>query len=169
MQISFDRLFAKNLQFFFGKLVQFVSLCQRLSKKLNFIKIWQVEVGQNKDLVCYRKIDPLPAGIGLKFIHSTALFRPPSNPAYVKINYKKSKEVRAFYCKQFSTIKPSNSERESWIIYKKNFNHWRRYCSEYDGMIYHEDTWSGWRMSNEYSMKKGWRKRMSMGEGWRMK
>jgi len=24
-------------------------------KKLNFIKIWQVEVGQNKDLVCYRK------------------------------------------------------------------------------------------------------------------
>ena len=39
----------------FAKLVQFVSLCQRLSKKLNFIKIWQVEVGQNKDLVCYRK------------------------------------------------------------------------------------------------------------------
>jgi len=41
--------------FFFAELVQFVSLCQRLSKKLNFIKIWQVEVGQNKDLVCYRK------------------------------------------------------------------------------------------------------------------
>ena len=40
---------------FFAKLVQFVSLCQRLSKKLNFIKIWQVEVGQNKDLVCFRK------------------------------------------------------------------------------------------------------------------
>ena len=40
---------------FFAKLVQFVSLCQRLSKKLNFIKIWQVEVGLNKDLVCYRK------------------------------------------------------------------------------------------------------------------
>ena len=40
---------------FFAKLVQFVSLCQRLSKKLNFIKIWQVEVGQNKDLVCYKK------------------------------------------------------------------------------------------------------------------
>ena len=55
MQISFDRLFAKNLQFFFAKLVQFVSLCQRLSNKLNFIKIWQVEVGQNKDLVCYRQ------------------------------------------------------------------------------------------------------------------
>ena len=31
------------------------SLCQRLSKKLNFIQIWKVEVGQNKDLVCYRK------------------------------------------------------------------------------------------------------------------
>ena len=53
MQISFDRLFAKNLQFFFAKLVQSVSLCHRLSKKLNFNKIWQVKVGQNKDLVCY--------------------------------------------------------------------------------------------------------------------
>ena len=40
---------------FFAKLKQFVSLCQRLLKKQNFIKIWQVEVGQNKDLVCYRK------------------------------------------------------------------------------------------------------------------
>ena len=55
MQISFDRLFAKNLQFLFAKLVQFVSLYQRLSTKLNFIKIWQVELGQNKDLVCYRQ------------------------------------------------------------------------------------------------------------------
>ena len=45
----------KNLAIFFIKLLQFVSLCQRLSKKLNFIKIWQVEVGQNKDLVCYMK------------------------------------------------------------------------------------------------------------------
>jgi len=36
----------KNCNFFFAKLVQFVSLCQKLSKKLNFIKIWQVEVGQ---------------------------------------------------------------------------------------------------------------------------
>ena len=44
-----------NLQFFFAKLVQSVSIYHRLSKKLNFIKIWQVEVGQNKDLVCYRK------------------------------------------------------------------------------------------------------------------
>ena len=43
------------LQKFFTKLVQFVSLCQRLSKKLNFIKIWHVEVGQNNDLVCNRK------------------------------------------------------------------------------------------------------------------
>ena len=40
---------------FFAKLVQSVSLCQRLSKKLNFIKIWQLKVGQNKDLVCYWK------------------------------------------------------------------------------------------------------------------
>ena len=55
VQISFDRLFAKKLQFFLSKLVQFVCLCHRLSKKLNFIKIWQVKVGQNKDLVCYRK------------------------------------------------------------------------------------------------------------------
>ena len=55
MQISFDRLFAKHLQFFFAKLVQSVSLCHRLSKKLNFIKIWQAKVGQNKDLVCDRQ------------------------------------------------------------------------------------------------------------------
>ena len=40
---------------FFAKLVQSVSFCHRLSKKLNFIKIWQLKVGQNKDLVCYRK------------------------------------------------------------------------------------------------------------------
>ena len=40
---------------FFAKLVQSVSLCHRLSKKLNFIKIWKLKVGQNKDLVCYRK------------------------------------------------------------------------------------------------------------------
>ena len=50
MQISFDRLFAKKIAF-----VLFNSLCQSFSKKLNFIKIWQLEVGQNKDLVCYRK------------------------------------------------------------------------------------------------------------------
>ena len=35
--------------------VQSVSLCHRLSKKLNVIKIWQLKVGQNEDLVCYRK------------------------------------------------------------------------------------------------------------------
>ena len=35
--------------------MQFVFSCQRLPKKLNFIKIWQVKVGQNKDVVCYRK------------------------------------------------------------------------------------------------------------------
>ena len=45
----------KICNFFLAKLVQFISLCQRLSKKLNFIKIWQVKVGQNKDLVCYRQ------------------------------------------------------------------------------------------------------------------
>ena len=35
--------------------MQSVSLCNRLSKKLSFLKVWQVKVGQNKDLVCYRK------------------------------------------------------------------------------------------------------------------
>ena len=45
----------KICNFFFAKLVQSVSLCHRLSKKLNFINIWQVKVGQNKDLVCYRQ------------------------------------------------------------------------------------------------------------------
>ena len=47
----------KNLQFF----RKINNLCQWLSKKLNFIKIWQVEVGQNKDLVCYRKIAVIQA------------------------------------------------------------------------------------------------------------
>ena len=55
MQISYDGLFANNLQKFLCKTLQSVSLCHRLSKKLNFIKIWQLKVGQNKDLVCYRK------------------------------------------------------------------------------------------------------------------
>ena len=40
---------------FFAKLVQSVSLCNRLSKKLKVRKIWRLKVGQNKDLVCYRK------------------------------------------------------------------------------------------------------------------
>ena len=40
---------------FFPKHVQYVSLCHRLSKKLKIIKIWQVEKGQNNDLVYYRK------------------------------------------------------------------------------------------------------------------
>ena len=38
MQISFDELFANNLQIFFTKLVQCVSLCHRLSKKLKKIQ-----------------------------------------------------------------------------------------------------------------------------------
>ena len=45
----------KLCNFFLAKLVQLVSLCQKLSKKLNFIKIWQVKVGQNKDFICYMK------------------------------------------------------------------------------------------------------------------
>ena len=45
----------KICKFFFAKIMQSVSLCHRLSKKLNFIKIWQVKVGQNKDLFCYRQ------------------------------------------------------------------------------------------------------------------
>ena len=40
---------------FSAKLVQSVFLCHRLSKKQNFFKIWQLKVGENKDLVCYRK------------------------------------------------------------------------------------------------------------------
>ena len=40
---------------FFAKLVQSISLCHRRSKKLMFIKIWQLKVSQNKDYVCYRK------------------------------------------------------------------------------------------------------------------
>jgi len=40
---------------FFLKTCAIRFLCQWHSKKLNFIKIRKVEVGQNKDLVCYRK------------------------------------------------------------------------------------------------------------------
>ena len=40
---------------FFRKTCAIRFLMSKASKKLNFIKIWQVEVGQNKDLVCYRK------------------------------------------------------------------------------------------------------------------
>ena len=55
MQISFDGLLANNLQKNFCKLVQSVSLSRRLSKKLKIIQIWKLKVGQNKDLVCYRR------------------------------------------------------------------------------------------------------------------
>ena len=56
MPFQICRDFCKILNnLIFNQVVQFLSLSQRLSKKLNFIKIWQVEVGQNKDLVCYRK------------------------------------------------------------------------------------------------------------------
>ena len=54
-KLSLTGCLQKMCNVFFAKLVQFVSLCQRLSEKLNFIKIWQVEMGPNKDLVCYRK------------------------------------------------------------------------------------------------------------------
>jgi len=54
-KFPFTGCLQKICNFFSAKLVQSVSLCYRLSKKLNFIKIWQVKVGQNKDLVCYRK------------------------------------------------------------------------------------------------------------------
>ena len=48
MQISFDRLFAKNLQFFFAKLVQFFFMLKAFQKA----KFYQ---NLTKDLVCYRK------------------------------------------------------------------------------------------------------------------
>ena len=105
MQIFFDRLFAKNLQLFFAKLVQFVFLCQRLSKKLNFIKIWQVKVGQNKDLVCYRKKQTFrqcawglrqsvlkpgfrPKGEGFGYVGKVSKFQQPQTNtlSYVKID-----------------------------------------------------------------------------------
>ena len=56
MEISFDRLYTKkfakiseqNLSNPFSDVIW-------LSKKLKIIKIWQLKVGQNNDLVCYRK------------------------------------------------------------------------------------------------------------------
>ena len=42
--------FIKNItENSFAKLVKSVSLCQRLSKKLKIIKIWQLKVGQSID------------------------------------------------------------------------------------------------------------------------
>ena len=41
--------------FFSQNLCNSFPYVKRLSKKLNFIKIWQVKVGQNKDLVCHRQ------------------------------------------------------------------------------------------------------------------
>ena len=65
----------KNCNFFSQNLS--VSLCHRLSKKLNFIKIWQVEVGQNKDLVCYRKKQSFrQCGWGLRQLVLKPGFRP---------------------------------------------------------------------------------------------
>ena len=49
--LIFNQEKLKMCNLFLAKLVKFVSLCQRLCKKMNFIKIWQVEGGQNKDLV----------------------------------------------------------------------------------------------------------------------
>jgi len=43
---------SKNL---FAKLVQSVSSCYKLSKKLKIIEIWLQKIGQKTDLVCYRK------------------------------------------------------------------------------------------------------------------
>ena len=45
----------KKIKFFLQNFCNPFFLCHRLSKKLNFIKIWQVKVCQNKDIVCYRK------------------------------------------------------------------------------------------------------------------
>ena len=49
---GYMQIICKN---FFEKLVQSVSFCHRISKKLKIIKIQQLTVGLNKDLVCYRK------------------------------------------------------------------------------------------------------------------
>ena len=49
---GYMQIICKN---FFEKLVQSVSFCHRISKKLKIIKIQQLKVGLNKDLVCYRK------------------------------------------------------------------------------------------------------------------
>ena len=49
------QIFCEILNNLMWKLVQSVSLCHMLSKKLKITIIWQLKVGQNKDLVCYRK------------------------------------------------------------------------------------------------------------------
>ena len=67
----------KICNFFFAKLVQSVFLCHRLSKMLNFIKIWQVKVGQNKDLVCYRQKQSIrQCAWGLRQLVLKPCFRP---------------------------------------------------------------------------------------------
>jgi len=67
----------KICNFLFAKLKQSVSLCHRFSKKLNFIKIWQVKVGQNKDLVCYtQKLSFRQCACGLRQLVLKPGFRP---------------------------------------------------------------------------------------------
>ena len=75
---------------FFAKLLQSVSLCHRLSKKLNFIKIWQVKVGQNKDLVCYRQKQSFrQCAWGLRHLVLKPGFRPKGGGLWVCKNSQK--------------------------------------------------------------------------------
>ena len=120
MQISFDRLFAKNLQFIFAKLVQFVSLCQRLSKKLNLIKIWQVEVGQNKDLVCYRKKQSFrQCAWGLRQLVLKPGFRPNGRALGMR---EKSENFNSLSYVKKTTGNRVNSDLQKSI--DRNYNKW---------------------------------------------
>ena len=80
--------------------LQKISLCHRLSKKLNFIKIWQVKVGQNKDLVCYRQKQSFrQCAWGLRQLVLKPGFRPSRN----RVNkVMKRKNISKWLCKLLS-------------------------------------------------------------------
>ena len=129
MLISFDKLFAKICNFFFAKLVQSVSLCHRLSKKLNFIKIWQVEVGQNKYLVFYRQKQSFrQCAWGLRQLVLKPGFRPKGRALgmYEKSeNFNSLRSILFELCKKNyrggSNWPPPSRNRVKWWIRWTNF------------------------------------------------
>jgi len=102
----------KICNFFFANLLQFVSLCHRLSKKLNFIKIWQVKVGQNKDLVCYRKKQSFrQCAWGLRQLVLKPGFRPKGRALGI---YEKSENFNSLRPIHFELCKKTTGGGSNW-------------------------------------------------------
>ena len=96
--------------------MQSVSLCHRLFKKLNFIKIWQVKVGQNKDLVCCRQKQSFrQCAWGLRQLVLKPGFRPKGRALGIKKSQKistASDQCFLSYVKKLRGVGGSNSQQE---------------------------------------------------------